>query len=54
MTAEQFRTSGYHLIDRIAFLLDTIQERPVTTTRTADQLHRKLMNNSAPLQLMNT
>lgn len=47
MTADEFKTAGYHLIDRIAFLLDTIQERPVTTTKTADQLRSFL--GTAPL-----
>ncbi|WP_339709874.1 aminotransferase class V-fold PLP-dependent enzyme [uncultured Kriegella sp.] len=39
---EEFQKLGYQLIDRIADFIDTLEERPVTTTKTPSELQRTL------------
>ena len=42
LTADQFRTLGHDLIDRVADLLDSLPERPVAPGRTASELRLSL------------
>ncbi len=46
LSASEFRSSGYRLIDELAELLGTIHERPVTTSKSPSQV-RALINSSS-------
>ena len=45
---EEFQKLGYQLIDKIADFIDTIDEKPVTTTKTPSELKNTLGNSTLP------
>lgn len=50
MDRDSFKKAGYELINRIAELLDTIGQKPVTPGETAGELREALGTSSLPLQ----
>ena len=48
MNSKEFRTIGYRLVDRIAELLDSLPERPVTTGEVPPAI-REALNSSRSL-----
>src|SRR5690349_10680451 len=48
MHGEEFRRVGHNLVDQIANYIDTISERPVTTRKSAGELHALLGEQSLP------
>lgn len=48
MTGEQFRKTGYQLIDALAGFIDNIHARPVTTSQTPEQLQTLIGRRSLP------
>jgi aromatic-L-amino-acid decarboxylase len=47
MSEDQFRALGYELVDRVAGLLGTLRERPVTPAETAEAVRTVLDSNRA-------
>ncbi len=45
ITSQEFRTLGHQLVDRIAALLDSLPNRPVTTAETPAQIREALNSN---------
>ena len=48
MNKEEFKQIGYQLIDKIATFIDSIEEKPVTTSKSPEELKQLLGNNSLP------
>ena len=53
MTSQEFRALGHQLVDRIATLLDSLPNRPVTTAETPAQI-REALNSSRTLPQQGT
>ena len=45
---DEFKNLGHKLIDQVADFLDTIRERPVTTTASTEQLQQLLGDGPLP------